>query len=160
MAWTTPRDWTDGELVTEALLDTHVRDNLKALTEWTTYSPAWTATGGTPTIGDGSLFGQYLNAGGLCHVLIQLAFGGTTSVGTTTGWAFTLPVAMAGTFTPMTSWINDSSGNKYTATAWPSSASTVNVWVSGTAGTVGHNAPMASWAAGDTLSIAGTYRTA
>jgi hypothetical protein len=31
MAWTTPRDWTAGELVTEAIMDTHVRDNLKTL---------------------------------------------------------------------------------------------------------------------------------
>jgi hypothetical protein len=30
MVWTTPRDWTAGELVTEAIMDTHVRDNLLA----------------------------------------------------------------------------------------------------------------------------------
>lgn len=28
MAWTTPRTWTTGEIVTAALLDTHLRDNL------------------------------------------------------------------------------------------------------------------------------------
>jgi len=28
MAWTTPRTWTTGELVTAALLNTHIRDNL------------------------------------------------------------------------------------------------------------------------------------
>lgn len=31
MAWTTPRDWTNTETVTEAIMDTHVRDNLLAL---------------------------------------------------------------------------------------------------------------------------------
>jgi len=31
MAWTTPRDWTGGEFVTEAMMDTHVKDNLLAL---------------------------------------------------------------------------------------------------------------------------------
>lgn len=31
MAWTTPRDWTTGEVVTEAMMDTHVRDNLSYL---------------------------------------------------------------------------------------------------------------------------------
>lgn len=31
MAWTTPRTWTDGELVTKAIMDVHVRDNLNAL---------------------------------------------------------------------------------------------------------------------------------
>jgi hypothetical protein len=30
-SWTTPRDWTTDELVTEAMLDTHVRDNLEFL---------------------------------------------------------------------------------------------------------------------------------
>ena len=31
MAWTAPKTWTVGELVTKALLDLHVRDNLNAL---------------------------------------------------------------------------------------------------------------------------------
>lgn len=31
MAWTTPRDWTAGEIVTEAMMDVHVRDNLTYL---------------------------------------------------------------------------------------------------------------------------------
>ena len=29
MAWTAPRTWTDGELITKAIMDPHVRDNLK-----------------------------------------------------------------------------------------------------------------------------------
>jgi hypothetical protein len=31
MAWTTPRTWVAGEVVTAALLNTHLRDNLDAL---------------------------------------------------------------------------------------------------------------------------------
>ncbi len=31
MAWTTPKTWTTGELVTAAQLNTHIRDNLNAL---------------------------------------------------------------------------------------------------------------------------------
>ena len=31
MAWTAPRTWTDGELVTKAIMDPHVRDNLNYL---------------------------------------------------------------------------------------------------------------------------------
>lgn len=31
MAWTTPRTWTTGELVTKSIMDTHVRDNLNAV---------------------------------------------------------------------------------------------------------------------------------
>jgi hypothetical protein len=33
MAWTAPRDWTAGENVTEAMMDTHVRDNLNYLND-------------------------------------------------------------------------------------------------------------------------------
>lgn len=31
MAWTTPRTWTVGELVTKSVMDTHIRDNLNAV---------------------------------------------------------------------------------------------------------------------------------
>jgi hypothetical protein len=31
MAFTTPRDWTGGEFVTEAMMDTHIRDNFLAM---------------------------------------------------------------------------------------------------------------------------------
>ena len=31
MAWTTPRTWVAGELVTASIMNTHVRDNLTAL---------------------------------------------------------------------------------------------------------------------------------
>lgn len=31
MAWTTPRDWTNGEVVTETIMNTHIRDNENAL---------------------------------------------------------------------------------------------------------------------------------
>lgn len=31
MAWTTPRTWTDGELVNKIIMDAHVRDNLNLL---------------------------------------------------------------------------------------------------------------------------------
>ena len=31
MAWTAPRDWTNGEIVTQTMLNTDVRDNMKEL---------------------------------------------------------------------------------------------------------------------------------
>ena len=51
MAWTAPRTWTDGETVTAVLLNTHVRDNLKAIGDaWTAYTPALTGV----TLGNGT----------------------------------------------------------------------------------------------------------
>lgn len=34
MSWTSPRTWVTGELVTAALLNTHVRDNISYLNTW------------------------------------------------------------------------------------------------------------------------------
>lgn len=46
MAWTTPRTWVAGELVTAAIMNTHVRDNLSMV-------------GGALTATDGSTFLKY-----------------------------------------------------------------------------------------------------
>ena len=34
MAWTAPRTWVVGELVTAAIMNTHIRDNLSYITTW------------------------------------------------------------------------------------------------------------------------------
>jgi hypothetical protein len=34
MSWTTPRTWTDGELVTAVMMNAHVRDNMNALRDY------------------------------------------------------------------------------------------------------------------------------
>ena len=31
MAWSTPRDWASGELVTHTIMNAHIRDNFDAL---------------------------------------------------------------------------------------------------------------------------------
>lgn len=52
MAWTSPRSWVTGEVLTAALLNTHLRDQLLELNStqsaWTTYTP--TLTGFAATI--------------------------------------------------------------------------------------------------------------
>ena len=158
MAWTTPRDWTDGELVTEALLDTHVRDNLKALTEWTSYTPTWTATGGTPTIGNGSLTGRYIKAGNLCHFTVRLALGSTSSLGTTTQWAWALP--FTATASSVASVFIYDVGNAYFVAAAPitSGASAFGVVSDGLSTGIGYLQPM-TWSAanGDNMTVSGTY---
>lgn len=55
MAWTAPRTWVSGEVVTAALLNAHLRDNLLEVDPraWTAYTPglggATLGTGGTLT---------------------------------------------------------------------------------------------------------------
>lgn len=45
MAWTTPRTWVTGELVTASILNTHVRDDLSYLKNAPTFDGAVTVTG-------------------------------------------------------------------------------------------------------------------
>lgn len=115
MAWTTPRTWVAGELVTAALMNTHVKDNLDYLytyaaatvqvfdrdtsvydvvstsTETTVYSKS--IVGGTLGTDGGlrlTMVGDYLyNNGGSDTVTIKVKYGSTTvfsmAVNTSTG---------------------------------------------------------------------------
>ena len=158
MAWTTPRDWTDGELVTEALLDTHVRDNLKALTEWTSYTPTWAATGGTPTIGNGTLEGEYIEAGEICQLRVRLTIGSTTSISGTSGWIFSLPFASVGAAAGAVLIYDATSAVQSGVAQVQSGASTVYGHVQGS-GLIGATVPM-TWATGDYMQISLTYKVA
>lgn len=159
MAWTTPRDWTDGELVTEALLDTHLRDNLLALTTWASYTPTWTATGTAPSIGNGTLTGWYIKAGNLCHCALMWQPGSTTTFGTGS-YKWSLPVAAtqvamgscrgydASPATVLMGFaaINAGSG---TVEVYSATASAPALWA--------QTAPI-TWASGDYLHLSVTYQ--
>lgn len=95
MAWTSPRTWVAGETVTAALLNTHLRDNLKAIGDaWATWTPTWAATTTNPTLGNGTLDAAYINTGKLFVFQLDLTFGSTTTAGSGT-YSFTLPVTPA-----------------------------------------------------------------
>lgn len=56
MAWTTPRTWVAGELVTAAIMNTHVRDNLNILTvAISDDGQTWSGTGSVTAIGTSSV---------------------------------------------------------------------------------------------------------
>lgn len=72
---TTPRNWTPGEVVSAAELNTEVRDALTGVqAAWDTYTPTWTNL----TVGNGTVIARYLQIGKTVHVRISLT-GGTTS---------------------------------------------------------------------------------
>ena len=76
MAWTAPRTWVAGETVTAAMLNAHLRDNLKAITDpWTTYTPT---IGGGWTLGSGTITGNYIRIGKTVHVRIGWILGSGT----------------------------------------------------------------------------------
>jgi hypothetical protein len=66
---------------------------LKWLGASISYTPTWTSTGTTPSIGNGTLTGSYMQVGNLIAFTISLEFGSTTSGGTG-NWRFALPFAL------------------------------------------------------------------
>jgi hypothetical protein len=92
MAWTSPRTWVAAEVVTAALLNTHVRDNLKAIGDaWTTYVPTYT---GITAIGNATVVAKYMQAGKLVQGYVKITVGSTTTFGATT-LSVTTPVTPA-----------------------------------------------------------------
>jgi len=157
--WTAPRTWVAGEVVTAAIMNTHIRDNQKALSDaWASYSPTWTASTTNPTLGNGGLIGTYLNAGKLVMYRIRVAFGSTTTVGSGT-YTWTLPVAAITTSVPvgMAVCFDASAVTNNTRQAF-STASGISLQ-SEAGAAVTHASPFA-WATGDLITITGTYEAA
>jgi len=115
MAWTAPRTWVAGEVLTAALLNTHLRDNLLTLDTFTDADPTLSATTTPPTLSDDAshtVDGNYLLAGGLCIYWFYVAFG-TSGVAAGSGnYTISLPVAtaMSNGWPIGSGWIRDSSG--------------------------------------------------
>jgi hypothetical protein len=121
-----------------------------------TYTPTW--TGGSPTIGNGTINGSYVFTGDTCKVSIQLTMGSTTTYGAG-AWSFSLPKAAAARDQAGSAYIEDSSVPAvYSATTYiQSSASTVRVAVAGsTAAYLGSATPFA-WATGDKVMLEFDY---
>jgi hypothetical protein len=103
MPWTPPRDWTDGETVNAAIMDTHVKDNLLWLYAWLTATfSSYSVTPTNLSLGNGTLIGKYIQVGGTKLVVarLDLVWGSTTSCSGAV--SFSLPVTAAtgaGSFT-------------------------------------------------------------
>ncbi len=161
MAWSTPKTWVDNvDVLSASNLNTHIRDQFNALHTWASYTPTWTATGGTPTLGNGTLSGSYVLYGGMCHFKMTLLWGSTTTATSTTNWTFTMPTGIAGTDTNIfNATITDTSaGTIVPAVGIPNATTTFRVKVAaGT--TVGNLIPM-TWANTDVLRIHGWFQSA
>ena len=140
------------------LLNTHVRDNLKAIGEpWTAYTPSLTNW----VLGNGTLVGRELVAGKLIHFNISLTVGSTTT--TVGNLGFNLPASPRGsvTGTPVgQAQLFDTSGSsrRLWAAVWDSSASAAQIR-DDTYTAVSAASPW-TWATGDQVLINGTYEAA
>jgi hypothetical protein len=90
-----PRTWVVGEVVSAALLNQEIRDQINSiLAAWTSYTPTWSSTGTAPALGNGTLAGRYMLVGKTCHLAIKQTNGTTTTYGTG-GYTWALPVQAA-----------------------------------------------------------------
>jgi len=67
MAWTTNRTWVSGELVTAAIMNTYVRDNLNTISGWTNHTPTLKGVTVDPTLSSNASHtaeGEYIEFGG------------------------------------------------------------------------------------------------
>jgi hypothetical protein len=164
VAWTAPRTWVASEVVTAAIMNTHIRDNMLSLgAAWAAYTPVLTATTTNPTLGNGTLVGAFIQPGGgkTTDFRIVLTIGSTTTVGSGT-YLFTLPV------TPVTSaripvaqviaFDTSAAATKNGGAYWVSGSSAIAAKMDGD--TQLNNASPFAWAAGDTICAVGTLEAA
>lgn len=162
MAWTTPRTWTPGELVTALMMNQHVRDNLNDLNgrAGVSYVPVWGNAGTANTLGNGSISGTYWRMGQFVFFRVILSWGSTTASGSL-GWTFTLPPVGSDGFVLGAGCIgysvDSSAGLTYPANCQNVSLTTILLAnnVSPITG-IASGSPFV-WANGDVLSILGWY---
>jgi hypothetical protein len=58
---------------------------------WETYTPSWTTTGTSPSVGNGTITGRYCHIGRCVELTITLTMGSTTTFGTGT-YSFSVPL--------------------------------------------------------------------
>lgn len=93
-----PKTWQVGEVVTAAMLNTEIRDQLNSMFgAWTAYTPTWTAVTTNPALGNGSLVGRYMKIGRTVFCNINLVAGSTTTFGSGNySWSLPAQAASAG----------------------------------------------------------------
>lgn len=172
MAWTDPpRTWVAGEIPSAATLNTHVRDQLKAIGDaWTSYTPTLTASTSSPTLGTGSsATGAYMRAGKLVIGRARVAFGTSGTAAGSGSYRVSLPATATavGQTSAITSVrIFDSSANAIATPVAVVGASGAYLefqypasWPSGAFTSVTNSAPW-TWAASDWLELAFVYEAA
>lgn len=154
MTWTDPRTWVAGEVVTDGLLNAHVRDNLKAIGDARqTYTPVLSGW----TLGNGTLLGYYSQAGKWITGTIIFTFGSTST--TSGNLRVSLPVPAAHYPHPVgQAGINDASAGYYWRTALTTTTSVLQIASESDARVTG-TVPM-TWATGDQCLIEFAYEAA
>jgi hypothetical protein len=131
------------------------RSRSAAMGEWTSYAPTW--TGGSPSIGNGTLTGRYMQIGKTVFFNIYLEAGGTTNFGGA-AWEFSLPVSADETKDAFGVYMLDSGTSHYRGVGFINTTSTCTIAVD-SGSLVGPTVPF-TWASGDVLRLSGSYSIA
>lgn len=145
-----------GQKVTSAMWNAFVNfaNLFFSRVSWTG-SFAWTASSGSPAIGDGTLRCWYIKVGALVFCDLQIVIGSTTNKGSG-NWMFTLPVAPADAFCPTgVAKANDGS-TTYVGAIEPSGSLDIQIGTHGAASLWGTTVPF-TWGTGDILRVAFWY---
>jgi hypothetical protein len=126
-------------------------------TQWLTYTPTWRITGGTAlSMGNGTLSGFYRHIGETVDVRIELLRGSTTNVGTTT-YTWDLPVAAA-TFAQAVGVATIYQASGPVTGYYIMMPNSTTLALNSTAGNSRVSNSTFTWADGDRILIAGSYR--
>lgn len=77
-----PRTWVVGEIVTAAMLNAEIRDQIMSMLDaWTPYTPVFGSSGTAPAVGNGVITGRYMKIGRTVQFAVQMVVGTTTTYG-------------------------------------------------------------------------------
>lgn len=137
-------------------IQTQINNKYTTPAAWIQYTPSWTATGGTPSIGNGTLVGRYSRVGNIIVGGIFI-YGGSTTVWTGTQYTFSLPVTAANDYWAGSAHIyNGNTGAYYVAGTYASGSNFHLVTNSGWAGATSP----ATWTTNFVCRISFTYEAA
>jgi hypothetical protein len=125
--------------------------------EWSTYSPSWTASSSNPAIGNGTIVGRYKQTGKTVQVYARVAMGNTTTFGSGT-WRISLPVTASNDYNAILNTVLLDAGTRWyqgvSFSAYEGNSTYVTIFYNDAP--VSSTAPF-TWADGDSYIITGTY---
>lgn len=128
----------------------------------TTFVPSWTQSGGTPSIGNGTIVTGYGKTGRIVTVRYQYNFGSTTNFGTGANpWNWTVPVAAAvpdSNFWNVGSWSAFAATTFYTGSVRLETTGVIGLFVSNSTQSV-HTTNPATWVSGNYLQMSFQYES-
>lgn len=170
MAWTTPKTWTAGSVLTAAELNEQIRDNFgAAFVTPTDPTAAWTAF--TPTLSGGWALGNstyvatYMKIGRQVTFSAVITVGSSATKGTTLTAALPVTAASASGLVGIRCWGEDAGTADFMFDHYDTTTTTITFgshFVSGTTvllANVTSTAPF-TWATGDKIGYGGTYEAA